>query len=206
MNAVHTFFDWVAKIALLNILWIIFTLLGLGVFGFFPALSASFAIARKWVSGYTDVKVIRSFWKYYKRDFWKSIGLGYILAIVAYILYLDFLFITVYPGDYVVLLTIPFIFISVLFTLTSLYVFPVFVHYQMKISQVLKSAFFIMILNPLPTFVMVLGLAGVLTILYFFQGLFIFFGISVISVVVMMPAYRAFKKAEEKGSLFLESK
>src|SRR5690625_4041898 len=89
MNAINTFLNWVTRLALLNVLALAFTIISLGVLGLFPALSASFAITRKWVSGETDIPVVRSFWKYFKKDFWKSNLLGYMIAAVSYILYLD---------------------------------------------------------------------------------------------------------------------
>ena len=198
MNAINTFLNWVTRLALLNVLALAFTIISLGVLGLFPALSASFAITRKWVSGETDIPVVRSFWKYFKKDFWKSNLLGYMIAAVSYILYLDFVFLTVYPGDMTSFLTIPFIIISTIFILTVLYIFPVFVHFQMTLFQVIKSAFFIMLSNPLPTFIMAVGVLGIAVIIYFLQGLVIFFGISVLSVAIMMPAYRAFQKTQNK--------
>jgi len=198
MNAINTFLNWVTRLALLNVLALAFTIISLGVLGLFPALSASFAITRKWVSGETDIPVVRSFWKYFKRDFWKSNLLGYMIAAVSYILYLDFVFLTVYPGDVTNLLTIPFTIISTIFILTVLYIFPVFVHFKMTLFQVIKSAFFIMLSNPLPTLIMAAGVLGIAVIIYFFQGLVIFFGISVLTVAIMMPAYRAFQKTQNK--------
>jgi len=198
MNAINTFLNWVTRLALLNVLALAFTIISLGVLGLFPALSASFAITRKWVSGETDIPVVRSFWKYFKRDFWKSNLLGYMIAAVSYILYLDFVFLTVYPGDVTSLLTIPFIIISTIFILTVLYIFPVFVHFQMTPFQVIKSAFFIMLSNPFPTLMMAVGVLGIAVIIYLLQGLVIFFGISVLSVAIMMPAYRAFQKTQNK--------
>src|SRR5690625_5932103 len=60
------------------------------------------------------------------------------IAAVSYILYLDFVFLPVYPGDITSFLTIPFIIISTIFILTVLYIFPVFVHFQMTLFQVIK--------------------------------------------------------------------
>lgn len=205
MNAINTFLDWVMRIAILNVLWIVFTILGLGFLGLFPATSATFTIARKWITGETDIPVIKTFWKNYKKDFIQSNLLGYTLSVFAYILYLDFVFLTVSPSNFVHYLTIPFIIISVIFVLAALYAFPVFVYYDMKLFQVLKSALFIMALNPIQTLIMVIGSLGVVVILWFFQGLAIFFGPSVLALVIMMPAYRAFQKVHEKNTLILEN-
>ncbi len=203
MTAVNSFFDWVTRIALLNVLWIVFTILGLGFLGLFPATAATFTITRKWVNGETDIPVVRTFWRYYKKDFIQSNFLGYLLSVIGYILYLDFVFLTVSPSNTVYLLTIPFVLIAFIFTLTVLYVFPVFVYYDMKLFQVLKSSFFIMLLHPLQTLIMLIGCLGLVVILWAFQGLAIFFGPAVLAVVIMMPAHRAFQKVKDKKMLSL---
>lgn len=205
MTAINSFFDWITRIALLNVLWIVFTLLGLGVLGLFPATAATFTIARKWVNGETDIPVVRTFWNNYKKDFVQSNLLGYLLSIVGYILYLDFVFLTVSPSNAVYLLTIPFVLIAFIFLLTVLYVFPVFVYYDMKLFQVLKSAFFIMLLHPLQTLIMLIGCLGLAVILWTFQGIAIFFGPAVLAVIIMMPAHRAFQKVKDKNILSLEN-
>lgn len=205
MTAINSFFDWITRIALLNVLWIVFTLLGLGFLGLFPATAATFTIARKWVNGETDIPVVRTFWNSYKKDFVQSNLLGYLLSIVGYILYLDFVFLTVSPSNAVYLLTIPFVLIAFIFLLTALYVFPVFVYYDMKLFQVLKSAFFIMLLHPLQTLIMLIGCLGLTVILWTFQGIAIFFGPAVLAVIIMMPAHRAFQKVKDKNILSLEN-
>ena len=41
--------EWISRLFLLNILWVVFTIVGLGIFGFGPATAAMFAIVRKWI-------------------------------------------------------------------------------------------------------------------------------------------------------------
>src|SRR5690625_124019 len=155
MTAVNSFFDWVTRIALLNILWIAFTILGLGFLGLFPATTATFIIARKWVSGETDIPVVKTFWNSYKKDFVQGNLLGYLLSVVAYVLYLDFVFLTVSPSNAVYLLTIPFVLITFIFTLTVFYVFSVFVYYYINFFYVLKIDFFILFFILLYTFIII---------------------------------------------------
>lgn len=205
MTAINSFLDWVTRIALLNVLWIVFTILGLGFLGLFPSFSATFTIARKWVNGETDIPVVKTFWQYYKKDFVKSNLLGYLLSVVGYVLYLDFVFLTVSPSKAVYLLTIPFVLIAFIFTLTLLYVFPVFVYYDMKLFQVLKSSFFMMLLNPLQTLIMIIGCLGLGVILWAFQGLAIFFGPAIFAMIIMMPAHRAFQRVKDKNMLIIEN-
>ncbi|WP_058306794.1 YesL family protein [Gracilibacillus massiliensis] len=200
MSALNKAFEWITKIAYLNLLWLGFTLLGLVLFGIFPATAATFTVVRKWVTGYSDVAIFKTFWRAFNQSLLQSNLLGYLMVVVAYVLYLDFLFITLVPNDYIMLLTIPFIFISILFSLTALYIFPVYVYFEMKFFQIIKSSFFIMILNPMPTLVMCLGAFGIIFILWQFQGLALFFSLSLLAVALMMPAIKAFDKIQQKQS------
>ncbi|WP_208588988.1 YesL family protein [Gracilibacillus suaedae] len=206
MNALNKAFEWISKVAYLNLLWIGFALFGLIIVGLFPSTVATFSIVRKWVSGNTDVPLFKTFWKVYRQSLLQANILGYIIAVMGYVLYLDFLFVTLVENDYLMLLTIPFLFISIFFILTSFYVFPVYVHYDMKLLQVLKSSFFIMILNPLPTVVMVLGVFGITYGLWHFQGLALFFSMSLIALALTMPAHKAFSKVQEKKAYFTKQK
>ncbi len=198
MQAINKALEWITKVAYLNMLWIAFSILGCIVIGVFPATAATFTVVRKWITGYPDVAIFKTFWRAFRDSLKGANIIGYILLVFGYILYLDFLFITISENDHTLLLTIPFLFISILFTLTVMYVFPVYVYYDMKILQVLKSAFFIMILNPLSTFVMILGMFGILFVLWQFQGLAIFFSLSILAIALMMPAHRPLKKIQEK--------
>ncbi|SHM94136.1 YesL family protein [Gracilibacillus kekensis] len=198
MSALNKAFEWITKIAYLNLLWLGFTILGLIVFGLFPATAATFTVARKWMTGYPDVAIFKTFWKAFNQSLLQSNLLGYLMVGIAYILYLDFLFITLVQNDYIMLFTIPFIFISILFALTALYIFPVYVYFEMKFFQIIKSAFFIMILNPMPTLIMCLGSFGIIFILWQFQGLALFFSLSLLAVALMMPAIKAFDKVQKK--------
>ncbi|SFM39685.1 Uncharacterized membrane protein YesL [Gracilibacillus orientalis] len=206
MNALNKVFEWITRVAYLNLLWIGFTLCGLIIVGLFPSIAATFTVVRKWVSGNTDIPLFKTFWKAYRQSILQANILGYIAVAAGYILYLDFLFVTLVESDYMMLLTIPFLFISIFFTLTTFYLFPVYVHYDMKVLQVIKSSFFIMVLNPLPTFVMVLGVFGITYGLWNFQGLALFFSMNLLAIALTMPAHKAFSKIQEKKDYLSKQK
>ena len=198
MNKLHAMLEWITKVAYLNLLWILFTLLGAIFFGLFPATAATFAVVRKWITGYTDAPLLKTFWKEWMSSLVQANILGYIVIVVGYILYLDFLFVTVSQSDFALLLMVPFLMISILFLLTSFYVFPVYVNFEMKIWQVFRSAFFVMLLNPIPTIIMAFGVFGIGFLLYQFQWMFPFFSMSMFALAIMMPAKRSFAKVEIK--------
>ncbi|MDX8044695.1 YesL family protein [Gracilibacillus sp. S3-1-1] len=204
MSALNKALEWVTKVAYLNLLWIVFSVLGFIIFSLFPATAATFSVTRKWITGSTDISLFKTFWQAYRQSILQANIIGYIVLILGYILYLDFLFITVVQNDYLLLLTIPFLFVTILVTLTSLYLFPVYAHYDMKVLQVMKSAFFIMIINPLQTIVMVLGVFAILFGVWHFQWLGLFFSMSLVALSISMPAQKAFRNIEEKKNYIVK--
>lgn len=205
MTAVNKAFDWITKMAFLNILWLFFLIPGLVVFGLFPSTAALFTIIRKWLSGETEIPVFKTFWKTYKKEFINSNKLGYILAAGSYVLYLDFLFLTSSSNEMIGFLTIPYLLVAILFLLTAMYAFPVFIHYEMKTLQVIKSAFFMALLNPMSTLIMLIGTGGMGFVFWKFQGLALFFSFSILALVIMMPAHQAFENVKVKSERYLKT-
>lgn len=129
--------EWIVKFAYINILWILFTLLGGIILGLFPATTAMFAVSRRWLLGETDIPLFKTFWNFYREDFLKSNLLGLILTMIGLALYMDYQLL--YPVENAALRWLHYLFLSFtsLFLLTLLYTFPVFVHYQLKVLQMI---------------------------------------------------------------------
>lgn len=203
MNALNNALEWFVKMAFLNMLWLIFSALGLVVIGFFPALVATFTIVRKWLVGEVDIPIFKTFWRTYKKEFIRSNILGYVLTIFGVILYVDILIFNASSNTFVNLLSIPLVIITMVYLLTLFYIFPTFVHYEMKLVQVIKNAFLVMILNPFPTIIMLLGTIGITFVSLTFQALVPVLSVSLLSLTLMMPSIRAFNKITEKQAKFL---
>jgi uncharacterized membrane protein YesL len=188
--------DWVMKLAYINILWILFSILGLVVFGLFPATTAMFAIVRKMLMGEDDVPVFRTFWTAYKNDFIKSNLLGLTMVISGYILYIDLAFLRTTTG-LLNLLYYPTLMICLGFILTAFYVFPTFVHFEIKLLQVIKNAFIIMLMNPISTILMVMGSVAVFFLMTTIPGLIPIFSGSFLAIVLMWSSFFAFSKIKQ---------
>ncbi len=198
--------EWMLKFLYVNFLWICFSLVGLVMFGLFPATVAMFAIFRKWIMGETDIPIFRSFWRYYKKDFLKSNRLGLLLLVIGYTLYIDFQLLQ-YASDSVWITIISYVVatITLMYILTLLYVFPVFVHYEIPVFKVLNTSFLTMIVSPLSTIMMMAGSV----ILYFslrnFLGLAVILGPSLFAFLVMCSVYLSFTKLIKSKAVKLES-
>ncbi|SEM48127.1 Uncharacterized membrane protein YesL [Terribacillus saccharophilus] len=202
MTAINKGLEWIMRMAYVNVLWLVFLLPGLVVFGVFPATTALLHVMHQWLQGKTDIPIFQTFLQTYKKEFVNSNKLGYIYVLLGYILYLDFLFLTS-AANAALYFTIPYLIVTSIAFSASLYAFPMLVHYDMKPFQIVKRSFFIMMLNPSQTFVMLVGTIGVGSILWYFQGLALFFSFSIVALIVMMPAAKAFERTEKKSTKLL---
>lgn len=204
MNSTSSFIynvlEWITRFAYLNLLWIVFSLLGAVVFGFFPSTLAMFAVSRDWLRGNTGQPVFQSFWKYYRRDFVKSNLLGLFITLIAGFIAVDLFYIQASSADlawtYVPLFAFMFLFAMYLF-----YLFPTFVHYDIKVHQVIKNAFLIMLINPLNSFIIFLCLGSIAVIMQAVPALAVIFGGSTYAFITTWIALRAFNRVDGKNEL-----
>lgn|SRR5690625_3119973 len=196
MGAIHQIADKVSKLAYLNLLWIVFTLMGLFFFGLFPATIAMFTVLRKIVLN-EEFKLFRLFWGTYKKEFFKGNLIGLVLVLINGITYTNFVFFREATGAIEVLLY-PMGVMGILLLLMSLFVFPVYVHFDLQFLQIFKTSFIFMLLYPLSSLSVVVNSLIYFIILYQLPVLVIFFSASIIGLIIMTSTNRAFKKNAEK--------
>jgi uncharacterized membrane protein YesL len=204
LGGIYKLMDWISKLALLNLLWIASTILGLGVFGFFPSTVAMFAVVRKWMLGEEEVSIVKTFWASYKKEFVKSNLLGVFIVAAGLVLYADLLFIQNAAKNMATFLYIPLFIITFIFVCTLFYLIPIFVHYEMKITDVIKNSFFVMIMNPLSTLYMLIGSFGICFVLSYVPPICILFSGNLLAMLFMKPACNAFNKIQRKHDVYLQ--
>ncbi|AYV69583.1 MULTISPECIES: YesL family protein [Niallia] len=187
--------DWIMKLAFVNLLWIAFSLLGLLIFGFFPATVAMFVIVRKLLMGNMDIPVFKTFWESYKTEFIKSNLLGFIVSILGYFLYIDINLLK-HTSGIMNVFYYPALLICLGFLLTICYVFPTFVHFDLKIYQVIKNAFIIMLMNPIATIIMVIGITAIYLLMTTVPGMIPLFCGSALAFIMMWSSFFAFTKIQ----------
>lgn len=186
---------WVSKLAYVNFLWILFTLLGLGIFGFMPATVALFSITRKWMMGVQNVSIFSQFWKTYREEFLKSNFLGSILIVIGFILFLDLAYLPT-TGLFFTVMRVGLTICGLLFLIVLLYVFPMYVHYDWNNRRYIKYALLLGAAYPHLTVSMLAGIALLYLFLVAIPGLIPFFSVSVLAVVIMGGSFLVFKKAK----------
>lgn len=196
---------WVYNLFLLNLLWFVFSLIGLILFGLFPATAALFSVLRKLIMETDDLstlEVTKLFWSKFKFEFLKSNLVGFLISFCGFILYLDIRVLQQLDNNlFHVSLTIVTFVIGFVYLLTLLYIFPVFVHFDMKIFQYPKHAFILAIGRPLQTLVMMIILAIVIFLYTLLPGLMPVFGVSLVSVIIMKTASLSFPEKESPTTI-----
>ncbi|MBS4197541.1 YesL family protein [Lederbergia citri] len=194
--------DWIIRLIYVNFLWIIFILVGGVVFGIMPSTAALFSVMRKWMREEIDLPVFKTYWQGFKQEFAKSNMIGLTLGILLLIFYIDYRVILISKGTSFQILALLLIIILFLFCLMCLYIFPVFVSYEMKLLNYFKYSFLFAFASPLSTIIMIVGLffTGILAIIV--PGLIVFFGASAPAFIIMASANRAFEKIKHKVQLY----
>lgn len=193
--------NWIIRLVSLNVLWLLFSFLGLFIFGLFPATVAMYEVVRKWIRGYSDIPTFHTFWKSYRSSFLKANILGLMLCAIACIIYIDYLFLHTLTGWSAVLLNTILISALILFSVVVLFVFPVFAHYELKTWQYIKVSIIIGVSYPIQTILMLLGAVSLYAIVVIIPGFFLFFA-SALSYFIMWIAYTTFIKIEKKKNQY----
>lgn len=196
---IYSITEWITRFAYINLLWIVFSLLGGVVLGFFPATIAMFAVTRQWLRGNTDEPVLKSFWEYYRKDFWKSNLVGSFVAGIAALIAIDILFIQSNGSTGLGWTNIPLFAFMLLFLMFLFYLFPTFVHFDIKAGKVIKNAFLIMLVNPFSSFVILLCLVPLFFIMQLVPALAVIFGGSLYAFITMWVSLHVFDRAQQKS-------
>ncbi|MFC0470672.1 YesL family protein [Halalkalibacter kiskunsagensis] len=177
------------NLVLLNLLWFFFSLLGVFVLGFFPATAALFAVLRQIIMEDEDTSVLKLFWSKFKSEFFMSNVIGYLVLSVGVILYVDIKVLQLLDNNILQLaLASITVVIGIVYLLTLLYIFPLFVHFNLTFLQYPKHALILAVAKPFQTIMMIGGLAIVLFLYMNFPVLILVFGMSLISFVMMKVA------------------
>lgn len=189
-------FGWIMRLIYLNLLWLLFTVVGLIALGIFPATAAMFAVTRKWIQGETDVPIFTTFLESFKSSFIQINLVGYCLLLLGLFLYVDLRFFQSSQQILLSLLTFFILFAFLVYFTVLLYIFPVFVHFKFKTLEYIKYSFIIAVGRPLQTITMIVGSFLVYLVLSIIPVLLLFLSGSLLSIVLMWIAIKSFPKEE----------
>ncbi|MBO1005129.1 YesL family protein [Pseudogracilibacillus auburnensis] len=191
-NRFYILLEKLSNLLLLNLCWIIASI---PIITLFPATAAMFSVIRDWKIK-DEVSVIKPFMIHFKKNFKQSLLIGILWVPFALLLYFDYFYIVQTQTEWRVYLLVPLFFIALLFTFMSAFLFPVMIHYQLRIRDVLKNTFIVSLVYFPTTIVSIILAVSLLAILLFFPitGLFIF---SVAAYLNFLLCNRVFQKIEK---------
>jgi len=206
IGGVYRYLEWVMWIFYINILWVAFVFTGLIIFGLFPATAAMFAVYRGWFRrDMVDAKITKIFIHTYKKDFLKANAIGYIVAGIGYLLYLNFQFSANIQGMMMYVTQTGLIFFGFVYIIMTLYIFPVWSHFDLKFSDYFKHAVLIGLYSPLMTIGMIIGLIITSLLFWYVPGIVPVIGVSLLAAILMGCALFAFYSIDKKQKEFSES-
>jgi len=191
---------WMLKVAYLNVLWILFTFVGLGIFGFFPSTGAMYTIVQKWFRKEPVEKIFQAYWKTYKLEFISLNKFGMFFFAAGYFLVYDFMFLQLNSGKLQFLL--PIIgFFAISYFLTLLYFFPVYTQFEMTFFQYIKQSFLIGASSIKETILIFTFCIALLIIVNFLPGILPLFTGSVLAVAITWSSNRAIHKINSRKKI-----
>jgi uncharacterized membrane protein YesL/GNAT superfamily N-acetyltransferase len=187
------FTDWIYFLVVVNFLAILFSLIGLGIFGFFPALMTTYQLIRKKIEN-EDFSTFKVFFKTYKQFFVKANQVGLLLVVIWVVLYLSWSF---YLSDletifhFIGLIIIGFMALATF--LVTTYVPISFIYFpRFKTFEHLKFSLLMSLSIPKVTFVLTLNMV------FFYLFVFIRFITIFPFLAFSLPAYINVKVARNK--------
>ncbi|MGG0717750.1 DUF624 domain-containing protein [Robertmurraya massiliosenegalensis] len=192
MKGLNRIFIWFSNLAYLNLLWVVFTLFGFIILGVAPSTSALFAVIRKLLQNEGKVSITKTYYEYFRRDFWKINRVFYVLLLVGFIIFVDIYFLYGLKNTLATLFLYLLMVLSIIYFVTCLFIFPVFVHYDLKMLENIKQAFLMGMTKPLYILGIVVSLVVSYVVLIYLKTLFIFFGISLGAFIIMSACYHMF--------------
>lgn len=197
-SALNEICEWLMKLAFINTLWLLFTIGGLGVFGWAPATAALFAVLRNQFMSKGDARAFKLFLAVYRKEFIKANLIGLFIVVGAFSLYASIQTLPYLHQYGVILLGTIFIIFSVLFLVLCLFIFPVFSHYDTSLLNCFRYALLLGISHLHYCLLMIVGIVITYILFHSFPGLLLFYAISLPSACIIIIALNAFRTLEKK--------
>lgn len=213
IGGLYVITEWAMRLAVTNLLWLLFNVpiifIGLNLlitestgefvffgaiimallpFFFFPATTSMFALVRRWVLNEVDVPLIRSFWKYYKENYIRSMLGGLIIVFIWVILLIDYFYFVNMIHDLIKYLFYALFLFLAMFTI---HFFSNTVHFQTKLFPSLKNALYMTLKNPIMSLVVTLmSIIIIIISLKVAPFLILFFTASLITCISFIAFYK----------------
>jgi len=224
MGGLYRVSEWIMRFSVTNILWLLFNLPIVYVsFGllyaedmtqlifafitisilspifFFPATTAMFGVVRRWVMGDESASLVKSFWKFYKENYKKSLLGGLILVPIWIVWIVDYFYLSQFIPNLFIVFVVGIVFLSIF----TIHFFANLVHFELKLMTLIKNSFFLTIGKPFLTLALAITNGTVFFVsFYIFTFAIPFFMGSVASYLSFVAFYsivNQFKSAQSEN-------
>jgi len=162
---------------------------------FFPATTAMFALTREWILNQEQDSLIKTYLRFYKENYKKSVCGGFMITGMWVVWIVDFY----YVKDMSTILMFAILLLGLVLYVFTIHFFSVSVHYQENLWKLIKKAFLLTLGSPVLFFVILL--TNGLLLYISFNGFIIlvpFFTGSLIAFISFSAFYRLYLNAVEK--------
>lgn len=219
MTALHVIADWVMRLSVVNVLWMVMNLPILFILFlmylspstdavlllavpltillpvlFFPATTAVFAMSRDWIMKKEETGLLKGFWTYMGKNYKGSFLSGIVLTLIWIIAIVDYFFFREIND----ILALVMIGLGILLFIYTVHFFSMTTHYRMTKRELFKNTFFVTVGSPLLAVAVVFICLSVFFINMRFMFLIPFFSISVAAFLSFYAFYRFTLKVGEK--------
>ncbi|HET7580723.1 MAG TPA: YesL family protein [Bacillales bacterium] len=199
IGKIYRIAEWIMLLAYANLLWILFTVVGVFIFGFFPSTVGLYSVVRKWILKGSDIPVWKTFWGAFRSEFIKANLVGFAFLLIGGVIYVDLKFFQHSGGPIFFILSYLFMMILIIYLMMWLFLFPVYVHYELTVLQYIKQTFLIIFLRPLEAVMAIIGGLAAYYLMMLVPGIIPFFSMSLAALVLTWVAQRSFTKITEKS-------
>lgn len=167
----------------LNVFWIFFTLLGIGIFGFFPATISLFSCLRDYLRNGEQGSLFKLFKKNYVENFATGNRVGLLFLFAFLFIFFQKQCLEIFQdksGAFlfeIVIKVLRLLFLTVLINF-----FPVFVHFDLKREKIILQPLLLTFICPLQTILSIIIVLGTYYLYFNFSLLGLFLGLA-------LPAY-----------------
>lgn len=197
------FANFMGKLADVVILGLLTVICSLPIFTIGAAFSSLYYVTLK-MARKEEYKVFRSYFKAFKDNFVKGTLLWLFMALVGFVLYLDFILLyqREIPGEYFV--WIMMFIVAVVLVMIGSYILPLQAQFENPVSKTIKNAFIVSIMNTPRSLLIVLVGAVPLVLLFFnpnslyILGIFCIAGIPYLKSEIFIKVFDKYMPKEEE--------
>lgn len=202
MGGIFKISDVIMRLAYLNLLWFAGALAGGIILGVMPATVALFSIVRSWQLEDETLIFHQEFLKVYKSEFLKSNLLGLGMGAVGYLLFINFQVTSLIVENQTIIVVLIFsnILAAVFLGLLILFIFPIYVHFEMSLFEKVKFAVLFGITNPHITFALLITILLFSLLFVITPSIIFFFSISSLAYCITGVSLKKINDTKEKLS------